>query len=306
MKKEIKINKENLIKIVKESINVVMKDLSDSTIKIEDYFDLSSLTKSDVLHMATDIRAFLQGQGYGSNLSKEGELILKEGSDIVMPIKDLRKELQKLGFKQWQIKSTIAFNKVRIVILYADLAKNTQIIENKMLSCGWTKAHISEPINLYGVPIRIMDFDPKEQKSVTKEARRFKYLYHWTPFGNLQSILQKGIEPRNENNYLSYPPKAHLMKGNIPKIEASKLGWMLFNNNKSLRNGKYALLRISTKDIPDNIEFYGDARFPYGYFTTKIIPPQAVELFGEIYYSDKHNYNNEELKVLVQNDTMNL
>ena len=303
-KEVIEINEEQLKEIVKESVTRVMEFINNDSISVEDYFDISSLTKSDVQHMATDIRVFLQGQGYGSDLSDEGELILKEGSNVVMPIKALRKELQKLGFKQWQIKSEIAYNKVRVVVLYADLAKNTSIIENKMLSCGWTKAHISDPVLLYGIPVRVMDFDPKEQKPITKQARRYKFLYHWTPYNNLQSVFQTGIEPRNENDFLSYPPKAHLMKGDTPKSEASKLGWMLFNKNNSLMNGRYALLRISMKIVPNDIEFYGDSRFQYGYFTNVVIPPQALELFGEITYSDKYNYNNEQIKVLVNDDTM--
>ena len=298
-KEVIPINKSQLREIIKETITRVMDSIS-----VEDYFDISSITKSAIQHMATDIRVFLQGHGYYSDLSDEGELILKEGSNVVMPIKDLRKELQKLGFKQWQIKSVIAENKVRIVILYADIAKNASIIENKMLSCGWTKAHISEPVLLYGIPVRVMDFDPKEQKPLTKQARKYRYLYHWTPINNLSSILQTGIEPRSENDYLSYPPKAHLMKGDTPKSVASQLGWMLFNKNNSLLNGRYALLRISMNKVPNNIAFYGDPRFPYGFFTNDTIPPQAIEFFGEITYSDKYNYNNEEITVIAKDDTM--
>ena len=300
----IKLNESQLREIVKESVIKVMESISDETIKVEDYFDITSLSKSDVQQLATDLRVFLQGQGYGSDLSDEGELIIKEGYSIVMPIKQLRKELKKLGFKQWQIKSEIACNKVRVVILYADIAQNTKIIENKMLSYGWTAAHISDPFILHGIPLRVMDFDPNEQRPLTKEARRYQYLYHWTPYKNLQSILQNGIEARSENDYLSYSPKAHLMKGDTPKPEASKLGWMLFNKNTSLRNGKYALLRISMKSVPPAIDFFGDPRFPYGYFTNETIPAQSLELFGEIYYSDKFNYNNEQINILVPDDTM--
>ena len=300
----IKINEHQIKKIVRESILNIVENI-DNTINITDYFDINSLTKSDVQHMATDIRVYLQGKGFDNDLSNNGELIIKEGSDSVMPIKELRKELQKLGFKQWQIKSEIAFNKVRIVILYADIAKNTTIIENKMLSCGWVKAHISEPVILYGIPIRVMNFDPKEQKPLTKEARRYQYLYHWTPYKNVTSILQNGIEVRNENDYLSYSPKVHLMKGDISKIDASKLGWMLFNKNSTLKNGKYALFRITMSKVPNNIDFFGDSRFQYGYFTNVTIPPQALDLFGEIFYQDKYNYHNEKIKIIAKNDTMN-
>ena len=299
----IKIDRARLKEIVKESVTKVIESI-DNGFNVEDYFDVSSLTKSAVQQMATDLRVFLQGQGYGSDLSDDGELVIKEGSSVVMSIKQLRKELQKLGFKQWQIKSEIAFNKIRVVILYADIAQNTKVIENKMLSFGWTVSHVSAPLVLYGVPLRVMNFDPKEQRQLTKEARKYQYLYHWTPYKNLQSILQNGIEAISENDYLSYPPKVHLMKGDTPKSEASKLGWMLFNKNASLRSGKYALLRVSMKTVPPDVDFFGDPRFPYDYFTNETIPPQSLELFGKIYYLDKFNYNNERINVLVPDDTM--
>lgn len=162
IKQSIKIDSEQLGQIVKESVAKIIESCTEETIKVEDYFDVSQLSKSDVQEMATDIRIFLQGQGFGADLSDDGELIVKEGASNVMPIGQLRKELKKLGFNPWQIKSRIECNKVRIVILYADIAKNTTVIENKMMSCGWTLAHVSQRMLRYGIPLRVMDFDPKE------------------------------------------------------------------------------------------------------------------------------------------------
>lgn len=94
------------------------------------------------------------------------------------------------------------------------------------------------------------------------------------------------------------------MKGDIPKTEASKLGWMLYNKNKNLHDGEYALLRISMNNVPSNVDFFGDPRFAYGYFTKQTIPPQALELYGKITYSDKYNYKCEQIQVLSDKDTM--
>lgn len=275
-------------------------------IRVEDYFDLSKLSKEDVLGMATDLRVYLYGRGFDSSFTQDGNLVIKEGASNTTPIKQLRNELRKLGFKQWQIKSEIACNKVRVVILYADVVKNTDIIEKEMLSLGWTLAHTSDPTIVYGVPVRVMNFDPKEQRKLTKDARKYHYLYHWTPYKNLASVLRYGIEPRSENDFLSYPPRVHLIKGDTPKHEAAKLGWMLFNINKKEQTGAYALVRVNVKDVPENVDFFGDPRFSYGYFTTSLIPPEAIEFFGRIQYTDKYNYNNEDIVVVSQNDTMSL
>jgi len=302
-KRTIRLTEDQLKQVIKESVVMVLESVSEEPLRIEDYFDLNTISEKDIRSIATDLRVYL-GHNYGSDLTDEGELIIKECASATMPIGQLRKELKGLGFKQWQIKSEIVANKVRIVILYADIALNTNIIINKMLSCGWTKARISDPVLYGGTMIRVMDFDPKEQKSLTKEARRYDYLYHWTPYRNLSSILSSGIEARSENDYLSYPPKAHLMKGDTPKREASAFGWQLFHANKTLRDGHYALLRVTMSNAPNNIEFYGDPQYQYCFFTKETIPPSAIELFGEITYKDKNNYRFENITVVASNDTM--
>jgi len=304
-KEKVRITETQLKGIIKESIQEVldMPSIKESA-NIEDYFDIQSLSKSTILSIATDLRVYIQAQGYGSNLTDEGEPILREDTVAPLPVAQLRTELQKLGFKKWQVKSYVSYNKVRLVILYADIAQNTKIIENEMLTHGWVRAIVSPHTIVHGITLRMMIFDPASQPPITKEARRYQYLYHWTPYGNLQSILQGGIEARNENDFLSYDPKAHLMKGDIPKAAAAKLGWMLYNKNIKLKNGKYALIRITMKNVPNNIDFYGDGHFPYGYFCLETIPPSALDLFGEITYNDKYNYNNEQIKVLSNNDTM--
>lgn len=303
-KKIINITEKRLNQIINESIKDTLKSSTEQTLKIEDYFNIGSLTPNDIKSIANDLRVFIQGQGYDSDMSDDGEMLIKEGANATMPVGQLRKELKKLGFKQWQITSKILNNKVRVVVLYADLGKNTNIIVDKMSSFGWTKALISGPMILYGIRIRAMSFDPAVQKTITKEARKYKFLYHWTPYGNVNSILKSGIEPRSENDYLSYPPKAHLMKGDIPKREASSFGWRLYNMNKSLKDGHYALLRVDVSKVPENVEFYGDPRFSYGYFTKETVPPSSLELFGDINYADKYNYNNESINIFGSNDTM--
>ena len=269
---------------------------SQGTIRIEDYFDINALTEDDIRSISNDIRAFLPKE-YGSVLSEEGDILIKESSYLTASESQLRKELKKIGFVQWQIKSEILHNKVKVIILYVDIAKNTSIIENKMFVLGWSKARISEPKLVHGMPIRVMEFDPIEQESLTEEARRYKYLYHLTPYKNADLILKNGIEARSENDYFSYPPKAHLIKGDIPKKSLSEFGWMLYNKKSKQKDGRYVLLRIVMSKVPNSVQFYGDPRFEYGYFTKETIPPYAVELFGEVEYKDKYNYRGETIRI---------
>lgn len=292
-KKIIRISEGELKLLVNEAVN---RAISDGNIDVRDYFDIDSLSKKDLMSMVTDMRVYLVGNGFDSDLTVDGDLVINEGVGDVMNVGGLRKELSKLGFRQWQIKSEVRSNRVRTVILYADIEKNTEIIKNKMLSCGWTVAYISGVMVKEGIPLRVMGFDPKEQRSITKEARRYQYLYHLTPFMNISSILGNGLEPRSENDLYSYPPKVHLMKGDISKDMCCRIGWGLFNRNKRINDGEYGLIRVDMSKVPDTVEFYGDPRFNEGYFTKDLIPAAALELIGKIVYTDKYNYKGEQLE----------
>lgn len=147
--------------ISSEAVSNVLGNFLESSFKVEDFFDVQSLSKKDLLTVATDILSFIGGEGYGSKINDNGELFTKEDSNKTMSIKEIRKALQKIGFKQWQIKTTIHTNEVRVVILLADLAKNIQVVENKMLTLGWTKARISESTIVQGIKLRIMYFIPQ-------------------------------------------------------------------------------------------------------------------------------------------------
>ena len=293
-KKVIRIDEDMLRGLVEKALGRVIEGYGYDDIGVENLFDIDSLTKKDILSMATDLRVYLMGNGFDSDLTVDGDLIIEEGVSDVMGIGGLRKELGKLGFKRWQIKSEVHSNRVRTVILYADIEKNTDIIKNKMLGYGWTVSYISGVMVKEGVPFRVMGFDPKEQRSVTKEARKYMFLYHWTPVMNVQSILSKGLEPRNENDLYSYPPKVHLLKGDIDRKLCCKVGWALFNRNKKNRDGRYCLIRVDMGKVPEDIEFYDDPRFGHGFFTKETIPAEALSLIGEIEYTDKFNYKGED------------
>lgn len=290
-----------LEKIIAESLLEIRR--KTQPLKVEDYFNLQALTKRQVMYMATDIRAHIFHHPYDSSIGEEGG-ILQEDTSSVLSINELWVELEKLGFKDWQIKYEQGSNDVHIVMLYADVEKNTSIIINAMNSFGWICARKSEPVYYYSIPVRVMEFDPKEQPSMTNQARKYQYLYHITPIQNANSILLKGIEARSENEMFSYEAKSHLLKGDIPKRELEMFGWRLWNKKSSIRDGRYIVFRINLDKVPNNIEFYGDGRYDYGLFTKETIPPAALDVFGAITYTDKWNYRGESLNIFVPNSTM--
>lgn len=294
----------DLMRRMGEEVELLKEDSNRGPIKISDYFDISSISEEDIKSITNDMRAFLQGRGFGNAIFWNGDNVITEESQKTLSFDKLHKELIQLGFQPWQVVSKIYANGIKVAVLYADIAKNTDVIIKEMLSYGWTKAHISAPMVLYGVVCRVMDFDPIEQPSITNNVHEYEYIYHSTPSKNIDSIMKNGIEARSDNDYLDYPPRAHYMKGSIGKNEAALFTWQLFNTNKTYMDGDYAILRIRMNSVPETVEFYGDPRYPTGIFTKETILPKALELFGRIKFSDKNKYRGEKIQVLVPDDTM--
>ena len=77
-KKVIKLTESEFRQINKESYTMALETKSDDSLRIEDYFDINSLSPKDIKSIVTDIRVFFQGEGFNSNISDEGETIIKE------------------------------------------------------------------------------------------------------------------------------------------------------------------------------------------------------------------------------------
>ena len=156
----------------------IVDENNERIINIEDFFDLKKISPKDLKSIITDLRIYFMDNFFNNEINENGELLLREAVGDTMSVKEIRQELSKIGFKQWQITSKIMNNKVRVITLYVDIFKNTEIIINKMYTCGWDKSSISPRTYYKNIPIRIISFDPREQKTLNKEVRKFEYLYH--------------------------------------------------------------------------------------------------------------------------------
>lgn len=150
-------------------------------LKIGDYFGLDKIGRRKILSIWSDMRAFLQSRVFGSPLSQNGEPLFESGLEP-LPAKQLMKELTKLGIRQWQVKSAVVENQVRVVIMYADMARNTDVITNEMASFGWIRARISSSVQIEGLMCRAMDFYPK-----VKIAQAVETCLDMVPFDDVRS-----------------------------------------------------------------------------------------------------------------------
>ena len=255
------------------------------------YFDLSKISKEELMSKYVDFAFIVKNQGFGKNVFITNKEILTESKYYTVVYDKVKNTLKnKYGFDDWQIKEDCVSNNVKIIMLFVDFKHNTDIILAEMESLGWSESFREKNVH-YGIPIIAISFDPIYQMSITDEARSFDFLYHWTPNYNIKEILKSGLLPKKENGVYKYHPRVHLMKGNITDENKIYIGWQLCqSNNNSMNNGEYTLIKVETKLIPTSVAFYYDPRYEYGYYTKRKIPLNALEIIGNIVYKKESKY----------------
>ena len=273
---------EDEIKEIRTMLNEAKKSEKQKSIKVTDYFDVDKLTKTDIDDIDVNYAVLVRVNGFGNKLfiGEDGDIIFEEPG-VSMSVEDVRRELYKnLQIQPWQVKEKTSGNGVQLIMMLVDNNNNIDVITKEMQACGWSKSCESPVMLVYGRECKIVSFDPMFQNTDNELSRNSKLLFHWTPTSNMPSIEREGLVPKSQNAHFSYSPRVHFIGGNVTMDDLLILGEQLSNVNKSPSNdGDYTLLSVSTNDIPDDIDFYKDPRYEYGFYTKQTIPPSALNVF---------------------------
>ncbi len=273
----IKINEEQLAEIVKSTIKEnIIRQKKEEKIDFDELFHFNTIPEEELEEQYMDLAFSVSSSGYGGRFIGVNGKILKEDATTTLSIDETKKQIQtKFHLKDWQFATQTVANGVRLVVLYPGILKNTKLIKDAMLACGWSLA-----IKGYTVKNkmiwRAMSFDPIFQKDVSNEARKYNYLFHWTPLYYYDTIVKEGLKPRSENKLFDYPNRL-LIKGNTPKQDIYSIGWQLCMANRRHKNkGYYVLLPIDLSKVPTDTEIYYDPRYEWGYYTKVPIQSDAI------------------------------
>lgn len=182
----------------------------------------------------------------------------------------------KLGLNPGNVISLIFANSVETCVLILNKFDNKDFVINGMQSFGWSYSH-SDDATFKSYDISVLHFDPIFQDIVNSEIEKCSLLYHWTPRYNFSTIMKHGLTPKSNNYRFSYPPKIHLIKGFATNEEINNIGLQLCNENKDTRNNReYVLLNIDTTNILDDVEFFYDPRYEFGYYTKQHINKSCI------------------------------
>ena len=141
-------------------IQKTQKNKEFNSFNVEDFWDLSSLSKEQIQHLNTDFSLFIYGNNFGENTQYiNNKLIIYEPIKIQnTTFEEVKKQLkEKFYFQDWQIKE----NNDSIILLLSTTNQNTQIVVAEMKSLGLNKSYITQQVNTDGLPIVAICFKPR-------------------------------------------------------------------------------------------------------------------------------------------------
>ena len=287
MKKKLKITKEKLTNLIKETIFSVineqklgvepnLNDFSIFNLNINDYRKLYK----DFRYVATPI---LDGRSlYEEYTSKKPIAEMCDPNDIVSNI------AEKYSLNPESVRVFEAENKIYILIVLAKLGVNDILIEEDLEKLGYFLSKRGEIRKIEDMDFQILQFEPTSQiqKDETENIlKKCSYLYHWSPNYLVENILKNGLIPSHKNDTFKYPPRTYLMKCNSPLEEIDELGRQLcFHNQNKQNDGKYTLFKVYINNIDNSIRFYLDPNSAIGIYTEQNIPPSSIEELGTVNY----------------------
>lgn len=247
-------------------------------------FDITKIPEEQLRKQYVNYEITSVPDHYGSPLIKnEKENYIVENKEISYPLIEVKKiMLKKYSLEDWQFKIVTNANKIEVALLIPNIVNNLKTIVSDMKQLGYFPG-AKRNINSFNMRWMQVQFEPLYQKEENDELLKMPYLYHITPFYNLESIKNNGILPKHENKKFNYPDRIYLIKYTVTEEQLKHLAQQLCNTNNNPKNdGKYCILTINTKKLPENIKLFLDPNYELGCFTNETIPFNCVDYVDEI------------------------
>lgn len=271
------------IAFLRNLINLAESYRNDGDFDLEEYFDIVGLSDNELASLCTDLSIYVEGRSFDDKVQIINEEIIVETENRSYPFEEVKSILSdKLKLQPYQFAEANGAHGISLIVLYADIGQNMEILIGEMMSLGWSKSHVSGMKIINGMRLAAIQFDPIYQTNANDDARSFDVLYHWTPFSNVDSINSHGLLPKSDNLRFSYLPHVHLIYGDVTQQQMKRLVQLLYSTNPQ-SDGHYALYEIVTAKVSEGIDFFYDVRCEKGFYTNQPIPPQAIKLIRDIY-----------------------
>ena len=243
-----------------------------------DEIDLTKIPKDEIKKQCINYSFYRERYLFASPLSELfQQQRLNEDITSTISIDDAIHAMKsKYNLKDWQFFIKDGTNDIKVLMIIPNIYQNVSMVIEDMISMGYYERFIEYDCvdNNWFAFIR---FDPKFTKDITSIVKKMKYIKHWTPQYNFESIKENGFIPKSLNSKFHYPPSVHFLIEDIDDTNLFTCVKDLCDNNKNPQNNKnYILLTIDTSLIPDNVKFYYDSCYKFGIKTYDSIPFDCV------------------------------
>jgi hypothetical protein len=270
--------------MVKEAINKIESPTNKEFFKISDYWDVESFTEEQFRQLNRSLSLFIRTK-IGNPVYYDGDQLKINESveNVTKSVEEVKKDLiNNLNFEDWQIISQNGCNGIKVILLFAGIGDNEEIIEKEMESLGWVKTTMTVDNN-WVPPLKAISFDPMYLPEIEGPAKRWKYFFHISPEYNEKSILKNGLTPSAKNRIFKYPPRVYLLKPLIPIENVRSLAEILYKaDDAPENNGKYDIFQVFTRAIPEDVKLYYDPRYEFGVYTEQPIPSLALNFYSSL------------------------
>ena len=164
---------------------------------VEKIFHLSQIPKEKLHQAYKDFHLISSVSTFGGPFESQDGKIIKEEATYTMSLDDTKKIIQqKFSLQDWQICSQVGANRIELMLIIPDIARNVEAIKDAMAACGWSYAAIGKE-DIDGLRWIGLSFDPMFQYNASTEIRQYPTLYHWAPMYRYDIIMKEGLKPRS-------------------------------------------------------------------------------------------------------------
>ena len=237
-------------------------------------FDLSDVTIEDLKKQYVDynFRGLIT-----DNNDYESMIVEAEEHKYSVDLNLVRNQLiRKYNLYDFQFSIETGSHGIKYAILIANVESNFKMIKEDFKHFGYYFSYVKE-VNLYGMKWLALQFEPMYQDCRNDIIKSMTYIYHLTPYYNVESIKKNGLVPKSTNYKFNYPDRIFFIKEDTSIPIIKKLAKRLSDANKDFLNiGKYYLITLNTHLIPEHIKFYLDPLYDYGLFCEEPVPSSAI------------------------------
>lgn len=276
-----------LLEVIKNNDMIIINTNIDDISK-EIGFDLSSISKDEIIKQFVDFQLIAGDVSYTSKIQQHNGHYINEAENYSVPLNIVKTEIsEKYKLQDWQFVIEEGKNKIQIAYIIPFVNKNIEMLTNDMKSYGYHYSKILRKFKLNNnIPFLYIKYEPIYSDNITNHVRETRFIYHITPEYNLDNIKKEGFIPKYNNTLFNYPPRIYFILAEIKYDDAIELVSELYLNNVDKNNnGVYHILTLDMKHVPTNVQFQYDPNFEYGIFTYDKVPYDAV--ISDIIYKFK-------------------